>query len=350
MPPVSLDEIKLRLGFGTYGSSGAYEEAIDAKQHAQILKTGYDHGLRIIDTAMAYGKTFGESERTLGVALQELFAEGICTREDLFLTTKCGISPEFTVVTTTEEIFTSCTTSLKNLQTSYVDIFWLHRVDPQASLESAAQALSALIDQGKIRAVGLSEVDEDTIRAFRKAMAARNKEQYFVAVQFEYSLTNRHLGAALLSVCRELALTVFAFSPLVKGFLTEKTQRYPHEIFQSAQGRQLCPQLSLAHKKENLALFEALKKLASEAGCSIAQLALAWLIKQDVIPLISTRTEKHLIENILAQRYIDQLPKILEPETLLERPKDFVMHGSRRNDFIAALAPQVGRYSPTPRP
>lgn len=350
---MKLSDLKAKLGYGTYGAGGAYKSAIDADALYEIILTAYRHGVQLIDTAAAYGSSFGQSERDLGVVLKRLIEKGTCVRENLYISTKCGIrvtDQGYQVTNSDEEITTSCQDSLERLQTDYIDLFYLHRYeppkddqDPQIHMDRIAATLSTLIDKGKIREVGLSEANEETIQMFAAAMAKYNKKHCFVAVQSEYSLVNPHVGECLMPVCDELNLIFFAYSPLAKGFLTDNALSNPSSVFNPAHSI-FADQLLEQHKEVNVGLLAKIQVIAKQIPCTISQLALAWLIEQPrVIPLISTSQEKNFIEAVQAQSI--HLSKDINDQ-LDELP---AIKGSRRSQILRDLGQkQMDRYSPTP--
>jgi aryl-alcohol dehydrogenase-like predicted oxidoreductase len=343
--PLELVDLKFPFGYGTYGAGGAYGHPIDADKLYEIIFAAYQQGVSLIDTAPVYGQQFGESEQHVGIVLKRLFDERVCTRDNLFIATKCGIritARGYEVVNNYEEITTSCDDSLRRLQIDSIDLFFLHRHDPEASVEELARAMSDLLDQKKIRYVGLSEVHETTIRNFYEAMKKLGKEKYFVAIQSEYSLVNHFVADALLPTCKELGLQFFAYSPFAKGFLTDQTLAHPSSIFNNPVLSSFTPQFLSEHQENNLLLLTHLKSIADQAQCTVAQLSLAWLMQQPgVIPLVSTSHVEHLLENIqakdvqLSHAAIDQIAQL---------PK---ISGSRCGKMIRDLAPEMRPYSPS---
>ena len=343
--PKTLTSLKFPLGYGTYGAGGAYGTTpVNPDMLYEIILAAYQQGVCLIDTAPVYGKQYGESEQQVGICLQKLFTSQVCARDDLFIMTKCGLritDQGYRVVNSYEEIMTSCAESLQRLQLETIDLFFLHRHHKDASIEEIADAMSELIAQQKIRYVGLSEAHETTIRAFHAAMKKRGIEKHFIALQSEYSLTNHFVADALLPVCSELGLQFFAYSPFAKGFLTDRTVQNPSSIFHNPEVNYI-PQLSPEHEQSNVSLLASLKKIADEAQCSVAQLSLAWLMRQpSVIPLMSTSKLEHLLENIQAK-------DIQLADATMQRIASLPsISGSRSGDLIYSFAEEMRPYSPS---
>jgi aryl-alcohol dehydrogenase-like predicted oxidoreductase len=209
----------------------------------------------------------------------------------------------------------TCEDSLKRLQTDVIDLYYLHRWDKRLPIEESVGALADLVTEGKVRAIGLSEVSAPTIRRAHRVHP-------IAAVQTEYSLWTRNAEVAVLDVCTELSITFVAFSPLARGFLTGELRDVstlpPKDI------RLAMPRFQGEHFARNLALLDGLTAIARENGCTMAQLALAWLLAQRefVIPIPGTTRLDHLEENLnalgvrLDTRGIDRLNALVNPETV----------------------------------
>lgn len=189
-----------------------------------------------------------------------------------------------------EVIKKTCEDSLKRLHTDVIDLYYLHRVDPAVSVEESVGALSDLVSEGKIRAIGLSEVSASTLR---KAHAIHP----VAAVQTEYSLWTRNPEIAVLEACRELKIAFVAFSQLARGFLTGKLTDI--SALETKDIRRNMPRFEAENYAKNLKLLVEVEKIAVEEGCTLAQLALAWLLGRDknIIPIPGTTSLDHLHEN-----------------------------------------------------
>jgi aryl-alcohol dehydrogenase-like predicted oxidoreductase len=192
-----------------------------------------------------------------------------------------------------EAIVRNCEDSLKRLQTDVIDLYYLHRWDKKVPIEESVGAMGRLVEQGKVRAIGLSEVSAATIR---KA----HREHPVAAVQTEYSLWTRNPEIAVLDACKDLGIAFVAFSPVARGFLCDAV----HDVtaFDAGDIRRSMPRFEPANHAQNLKLLPGYKALAAEAGCTPAQLALAWLLhkRADIIPIPGTTRVDHLRENLEA--------------------------------------------------
>jgi aryl-alcohol dehydrogenase-like predicted oxidoreductase len=187
----------------------------------------------------------------------------------------------------------TCEDALRRLQTDVIDLYYLHRWDKQVPIEESVGAMADLVRQGKIRAIGLSEVSASTLR---KAHA----EHPIAAVQTEYSLWTRNPEIAVLKACQELDAAFVAFSPVARGFLCGS----PIDVAQldAKDIRRSMPRFAPDHYAANLKLLPAYHALAQEAGCSPSQLALAWLLHKgdDIIPIPGTTSVSHLLDDLAA--------------------------------------------------
>jgi len=201
-----------RLAFGCMGLTSAYTTGItpeNEKDRLEVVKYAFENGINIFDTAYTYG--FGENEIFLQRALKDI------PREKYFIATKFGIVPEngqMSVTSTPENIRKVCDLCLKNLQTTYLDLFQQHRVDPNVPIETVIETLVELKKEGKIRHFGLSECSADTLRRAHKVHPIS-------VCQIEYSIFTRDIESnGILEACRELGVSILAYSPLGRGMLT----------------------------------------------------------------------------------------------------------------------------------
>src|SRR5690606_23548672 len=181
--------------------------------------------------------------------------------------------------------------ALERLRTDVIDLYYLHRWDKSIPVEDSIGAMADLVREGKVRALGISEVSADTLR---KAHAVHP----MTAIQTEYSLWSRNAEIAVLDACRELGVAFVAFSPLARGFLTG---RLSDPATQLVEGdiRKAMPRFKPEHYPQNLALLEEYKRIAQEVGCTPAQLALAWLLAkgEHIIPIPGTWHRRYAEEN-----------------------------------------------------
>ena len=267
--------------------SHAYGHPPSRENAEKILLRALDIGMLHFDTAALYG--FGKNEILVGEVLSPY-------RDRIFLASKGGLGPVDgvrVIDSRPETIFKMCEQSLKSLKTDVIDLYYLHRWDKKVPIEDSMGAMKSLLEQGKIRAIGLSEVSAKTLR---KAHAVHP----IAAVQSEYSLWSRNAEVAVLDACAELGATFVAFSPLARGFLTD-TDIDPQN-FAEKDIRRGMPRFQEPHFSKNVKLLDAYRRLARAAGCSSAQLALAWLLHRHpamhAIP--GTTNINHLEENFQA--------------------------------------------------
>jgi len=275
------------IGLGCMNLSHAYGAPPPPDQARALVLKAIEVGVTHFDTAALYG--FGRNEELLGPVLRPF-------RQRIHLASKCGITGINGVRVIDgrpQTLIKSCHESLARLQTDIIDLFYLHRVDRKVAVEDSMGALADLVRAGHIRAIGLSEVSAATVR---RAHAVHP----LTAVQSEYSLWTRNPEVAVLETCRELGIAFVAFSPVARGFLTgavsAATQLSDNDI------RKTMPRFEPAHLLRNLELLKEYSKVAIEQGCSMAQLALAWLLHKsdNIIPIPGTTHQTHLIENCTA--------------------------------------------------
>jgi aryl-alcohol dehydrogenase-like predicted oxidoreductase len=277
-----------------------------------VLRTALDRGVTLFDTAALYG--FGANEALVGPVLKP-------HRADVVLASKCGV---FRTEAGTREIDgrpetlrRTCDDSLKRLQTDVIDLYYLHRMDRRAPIEDSIGTLSDLVRQGKVRAIGVSEVSAATLR---RAHAVHP----VAAVQSEYSLWTRNPEIGVLNACRELGIAFVAFSPLARGFLCGAL-RDPAIELEPRDIRRGMPRFSSAHYASNLRLLEAYREIADEVGCTGAQLALAWLLAKEtfIVPIPGTRHPAHVVENAeaadipLAPSVVTRLDALINEHTVV---------------------------------
>jgi len=280
------------LGLGCMKLSHAYGVPPSLEQGERLLLAALDAGVTLFDTAALYG--FGTNESLVGRVLKP-------HRASFTLASKggmAGVAGDDGLVRRAidgrpETIRKNCEESLRRLQTDVIDLYYLHRWDRNVAIEESVGAMSRLVEQGKVQAVGLSEVSGATIR---KAHAVHP----VTAVQNEYSLWTRNPELGALAACRELGIAFVAFSPVGRGFLCDAL----HDVatLDAKDIRRTMPRFEPAHHAENLKLLPGYKALARQAGCTPAQLALAWLLHsgQDIIPIPGTTRVEHLQENLAA--------------------------------------------------
>ncbi|MFG3579312.1 aldo/keto reductase [Micromonospora chersina] len=282
------------IGLGCMGMSFAYGAADDAES-TRTLHRALDLGVNHLDTADMYG--FGANERLLGPVVRE-------RRDEVFLATKFGNrtsgdsfggtgSPGAYVDSSAAWAKQACDASLERLGIETIDLYYLHRRDPGTPIEETVGALAELVQAGKVRLIGLSEVSPATLRAAHAVHPVS-------AVQMEYSLFTRDVEGEMLATCRELGVALVAYSPVGRGLLTGAiTSR---EQLADDDWRRTVPRFADGNLDANVRLVEAVREVAAEIGCTPAQAALAWLLAQgdDILPIPGTRRVRYLTENAAA--------------------------------------------------
>ena len=278
------------IGLGCMNLSHAYGVPVSREQGERVLLAALDAGVTFFDTAALYG--FGANETLVGEVLKP-------HRRRFTLASKCGMQgveqADGTKVRVIdgrpETIKKTCEDALRRLQTDVIDLYYLHRWDKQVPIEDSVGALSDLVRAGKIQTIGLSEVSATTLR---KAHAVHP----IAAVQTEYSLWTRNPEIAVLAACRELGVAFVPFSPVARGFLCASLNDV--STLDAKDIRRTMPRFAPDNYARNLRLLPPYLALAQEAGCSPAQLALAWLLHKgdDLIPIPGTTSVEHLLDDL----------------------------------------------------
>jgi aryl-alcohol dehydrogenase-like predicted oxidoreductase len=279
-----------RMGLGCMGMSEFYGPADEAESRA-TLEMAVDRGITLLDTADMYGA--GKNEELLADILRR-------RRKEIVLATKFGIvrDPAAPTDATRRKINgkrayvrSACEDSLRRLKIDVIDLYYQHRVDPSTPIEETVGAMAELVKEGKVRALGLSEASAEIVQRAAKVHP-------IAALQSEYSLWTRDPEDGPLPACRQLGITLVAYSPLGRGFLTGQL-RTPAD-FAPDDFRRNNPRFQGENFEKNLALVEKVGALAKQKGCSPGQLALAWVMSRgdDVVPIPGTKRRKYLEENL----------------------------------------------------
>jgi aryl-alcohol dehydrogenase-like predicted oxidoreductase len=274
------------LGLGCMGMSQSYGTPEDTESIATIHHA-IDRGVTFLDTADVYGG--GQNEDLIGRTIAK-------RRNEVIVATKFGVArgadgkllkpngkPEY--------VQQACEASLRRLRISTIDLYYQHRVDPEVPIEETVGAMARLIEQGKVRYLGLSEAGIETIRRAHATYP-------IAALQSEYSLWTRDPEEGVLGVCRELGIGFVPFSPLGRGFLTGQIKK--NDDFPAGDVRRNNPRFQGENFQKNLQLVERVGQLAGQKRCTPAQLALAWVLAQgeDMAPIPGTKRRLYLDENL----------------------------------------------------
>jgi aryl-alcohol dehydrogenase-like predicted oxidoreductase len=289
------------------GMSEFYGERDDEESVATIHRA-LDLGVNFLDTADMYGPF--KNEELVGRAIRG-------RRGEVVLATKFGNvrgeGGEFLGVSGKPEyVRASCEASLRRLNVETIDLYYQHRVDPNVPIEDTVGAMSRLVEEGKVRHLGLSEAAPETIR---RAHATHP----VAALQTEYSLWTRDVEEEILPACRELGIGFVAYSPLGRGFLTGQFKR-PEDI-PEGDYRRNAPRFQGENFEHNIKLVERVTEIAAARGATPAQVALAWVLSrgEDVVPIPGTKRRKYLEENARAAE-IELSPEDLRRIDEIARP------------------------------
>lgn len=298
------------LGLGCMGITHASGAPMEKTDGVKVIRAAFDMGYTFFDTAECYTGVYPDgstayNEDVVGEALRPI-------RDKVVLATKCGVihgGNHLILDSRPEVIRKSVEGSLKRLGTDYIDLYYQHRIDPKVEPEAVAETMAALIREGKIRAWGISEVNEDYLRRAHQVCPV-------TAIQNRYSMLARW-HESLFPVCEELGITYVAFSPLGNGFLSARYSDNS-KFEKGTDFRAEMPQYTAQGIEQGQPLLELLHRLGEEKGATPAQISLSWMLhkKPFIIPIPGSRKEDRLKENFNAADVIlteDDIQKIDNP-------------------------------------
>ena len=275
------------VGLGLMSMSGIYGNAND-EESIRVIHHALDKGINHLDSSDMYG--WGHNETLLGKALQG-------RRQGVIVATKFGQTKDAAgkqgVDGRPEYVMQACEASLKRIGIDVIDLYYQHRVDTTVSIEDTVGAMKRLIEQGKVRALGLSEAAPATIRRAHKVHP-------IAAVQNEYSLLYRKDGEETLACCRELGITLVAYAPLGRSMLTGSVKGKAD--LPEGDRRLAHPRFQAEHLDSNVKIVKRLEEIAAQKKCTPAQLVLAWLLAQgkEVVAIPGTKRKQRVDENLAA--------------------------------------------------
>jgi len=278
------------LGLGCMGMSDFYSHAKEAEdRNIGVIHRAVELGVNLLDSGDYYG--FGHNELLIGRAIKEF------PREKVFISVKFGALRNWDgnflcVDTRPSSIRNFIGYSLQRLGTDHIDLYYPGRIDPNVPIEETVGTLAELVNEGKIRYVGLSEASAETVRRAAKVHP-------LAKLQSEYSLFTRDIETnGVLETCRELGVSIVAYSPLSRGLLTGAIKSA--DDLKGRDFRVAIPRFQGENLEKNLNIVSKLQEIAAEKGCSPSHLALAWLLSrgEDIIPIFGTRSNERLEENL----------------------------------------------------
>jgi len=308
-----------RVGLGTMQLSGFYPPFPPEQDSIQLIHAALEQGINFFDTSDVYGPH--TNEILLGKALKNT------PRNQFVLATKFGIlrNPDgkFSVRGDPDYVKQACKASLERLGLDYIDLYYAHRIDKNTPIEDTVKAMAELVQEGKVKAIGLSECSAQTLRRAHAVFPIS-------AVEYEYSLFCLEPEKnELLETCKELGITFVAYSPLGRGFLTGKY----HSVndLHAQDTRRYHPRFQGENWEKNMRLVKEVEKMAAAKGCTTGQIALAWVLNQgeNIVVIPGTKSIKYLHENSEAEKIVLSQEELNKLRELVDA---FPTHGDRYPD------------------
>jgi len=274
------------IAFGTWQLSGDWGK-FDEREAIEAIRFAHDRGINFFDTAQAYG--FGASERLLGQAVREL------PRDEVVIATKGGLRMDeergLLRDSSPEWLREGVESSLQALGVDHIDLYQVHWPDSEVAFAETADALRTLVDEGKIRHIGVSNFDPGQMSEFGRSLPVET-------LQPPYSLLNREIEEAILPYCQEHNIGVLVYGPLAHGLLTGAMG--PDTTFAEDDWRRVSPSLTGETFAQNLRIVERLKQFAQDRGHSLSQLAIAWTLSHPAVhvAIVGSRSRKHIEESL----------------------------------------------------
>ncbi len=315
------------IGLGCMNMSMGYGPAVE-KTSRRLLLESLDIGYRFLDTATMYGG--GHNESLIGSTLKD-------RRSEYVLASKCCLGKDAdgkpTIDGRPETLLRQCEESLQRLQTDVIDLYYLHRLDPNVPIEESVGALGEMVKAGKVRAIGLSEVASDTLRR-------AHAEHPIAAMQSEYSLWSRTPERGMLATCEELGVTFVPFSPLARGFLPGSAQDVTQLGEEDIRATIARPRFEPENFQKNAQLLTPFNAIAEREGCTPAQLSLAWLLAQKdsqgnktLVPIPGTKHIEWMQDNSGASELVLADEVVAELDLLIN---ETTVSGNRYSDGVMA--------------
>jgi aryl-alcohol dehydrogenase-like predicted oxidoreductase len=311
------------IGFGCMNVSMGYGERLDNDESGRLFNAALDQGYNFLDTASLYG--LGHNESLIGQYLAS-------RRDEYTLASKCGFSRTEDGKTVMDgrpdTLRQTCEDSLRRLNTDSIDLYYLHRIDPAVPVEDSVGGLAQLVEAGKVKTIGLSEISADSLRRAHAVYP-------ITAVQSEYSLWTRTPERKILETCAELGVAFVPFSPLARQFLTGKCRDVTTVGKDDIRASIARPRFEPENFARNRELLTPFGEIAEREGCSMAQLALAWLLARgdNIVPIPGTKHHDWMIENAGAGDIALGAETVAELDALINED---TVSGNRYTDALMA--------------